>query len=73
MTRTHSRVLLVVVVAALVVAVAFVWRGTSDGGNRAGDPGTLLKPPAPPAVEAQQLAALPKGKLLPLPYGAEGV
>jgi hypothetical protein len=64
--RAVSRVLVVVVAAVVLVAVAVAWRGTGDDGNRAGDPGTLLKATVPPEVEAQQLANTPKGKLLPL-------
>jgi hypothetical protein len=69
MKATIARILAVVAVAAVVVAVAVAWRGTSSEGNRAGDPGTLLKPTVPPEVEAQQLANTPKGKLLPLRDG----
>jgi hypothetical protein len=66
---TVSRVLAVVVAAAVVVAIAVAWRDTNGGGNRAGDPGTLLKPTEPAEVQAQQLANTPKGKLLPLRKG----
>jgi hypothetical protein len=71
MRGTLSRVLVVAVAAVILVAVAVAWRGTSGEGNRAGDPGTLLKPAVPPAVEAQQLANTPKGKLLPLRHGEQ--
>jgi hypothetical protein len=75
MSRSQSRVLVVSVVAAVIVAVAFValGLGTSSGveGARAGDPGTNLKPEPPPEVQAQQLANTPKGKLLPLRDGEQ--
>ena len=73
MIQSRSRVLVVVAVAVVVVVAAFVWRGTTstDQGNRAGDPGTLLKPEPPAAVQAQQLAATKPGKLLPLRQGEQ--
>jgi hypothetical protein len=75
MTTPHSRVLVVSAVATVIVAVAALALvlGGSSGveGSRAGDPGTLLKPTVPPAVEAQQLANTPKGKLLPLRDGEQ--
>ena len=73
MRGSTSRVLVVSVVAVAVVALAAVAMalGVRSGSpsGRAGDPGTLLKPVAPPAVEAQQLANTPKGELLPLRDG----
>ncbi len=44
---------------------------SGDEGHRAGDPGALLQPTQPPEVEAQQLAATPTGKLLPLRDGEQ--
>jgi hypothetical protein len=64
-----ARIIAVVVAAAVLVAVAVALSRTSAESNRAGDPGTLLKPTVPPEVEAQQLANTPKGKLLPLRKG----
>ena len=69
MSRGRSRVLVAAAVAALVVP--FAASCTDGDGRRAGDPGSLLEPPQPPEVEAQQLAAAPEGKLLPLREGEE--
>ncbi|MDX6375355.1 MAG: hypothetical protein QOD98_4343 [Nocardioidaceae bacterium] len=73
MSRRLPRLLLVILAAALVVALAVFMGLARSGaeGNRAGDPGSLLKPEPPPAVQAQQLAATPKGKLLPLRDGEQ--
>ena len=57
--------------AALVVPFAASCMDSGDEGHRAGDPGALLQPTQPPEVEAQQLAATPKGKLLPLRDGEQ--
>ena len=71
MKRPTSRILLAVAAAALVVPFAASCMDSGDEGHRAGDPGTLLEPTQPPEVEAQQLAATPKGKLLPLRDGEQ--
>ena len=70
-TRPTSRVLLAAAAAALVVPFAASCMDSGDEGHRAGDPGALLQPTQPPEVEAQQLAATPKGKLLPLRDGEQ--
>ena len=71
MKRPTSRLLLAVAAAALVVPFAASCMDSGDEGHRAGDPGDLLQPTQPPEVEAQQLAATPKGKLLPLRDGEQ--
>ena len=71
MKRPTSRILLAVAAAALVVPFAASCMDSGDEGHRAGDPGALLQPTQPPEVEAQQLAATPKGKLLPLRDGEQ--
>ena len=72
MRRSLSRILVVAAAAALVVPFAASCMDADDGdGRRAGDPGSLLEGPKPPEVEAQQLAATPKGKLLPLRDGEQ--
>jgi len=75
MTPAQARVLVGSLAAAVIVGIAVLalGLGSSSGveGSRAGDPGTLLKPTVPPAVEAQQLANTPKGKLLPLRHGEQ--
>jgi hypothetical protein len=60
----------VAVAAALLVAFAASCTG-DDEGRRAGDPGSLLEGSKPPEVEAQELAAVPQGELLPLRDGEE--
>jgi hypothetical protein len=69
--RSTSRILLAAAAAALVVPFAASCMDAGDDGHRAGDPGSLLQPTQPPEVEAQQLAATPKGKLLPLRDGEQ--
>jgi hypothetical protein len=69
--RSVSRALLAAAAAALVVPFAVSCMDSGDQGHRAGDPGSLLQPTQPPDVEAQQLAATPKGKLLPLRKGEQ--
>jgi len=71
MNRPLSRVLMAVAAVALVVPFAVSCMDSGDDGHRAGDPGSLLKPTEPPDVQAQQLAATPKGKLLPLRDGEQ--
>jgi hypothetical protein len=71
MNRKVSRILMAAVAAALVVPLAASCMDAGDEGRRAGDPGSLLAPTQPPEVEAQQLAATPKGKLLPLRDGEQ--
>lgn len=72
MRRPSSRVLLGAAAAlSLLVAVSCSDASSEPDSRRAGDPGSLLEPPAPPEVEAQQLAATPKGKRLPLREGEE--
>ena len=71
MRRPTSRLLLAVAAAALVVPLAASCTDSGDEGHRAGDPGALLQPTQPPEVEAQLLAATPKGKLLPLRDGEQ--
>ena len=57
-------------VAAAVLLVASLAGCVDEGSDRrTGSPSEILKPPAPPGVEAQQLAALPPGKKLPLRKG----
>jgi hypothetical protein len=68
---TTTRVLLAVAATALVVPFAASCMDAGGEGRRAGDPGSLLQPTQPPEVEAQQLAATPKGKLLPLRDGEQ--
>ena len=73
MNRNRTRVLVLAAVAALLVPLAAGCMSSDDddAGRRAGDPGSLLEAPKPPEVEAQQLAATPPGKLLPLREGEE--
>ena len=82
MNRNLVKVLIAAGTAALVIPFAAGCMNADDEGRRAGDPGALLQAPKPPEVEAAELAATPKGKLLPLregeermtltmPYGAE--
>jgi hypothetical protein len=68
---TTTRVLLAAAATALVVPFAASCMDAGGDGRRAGDPGSLLQPTQPPEVEAQQLAATPKGKLLPLRDGEQ--
>jgi hypothetical protein len=67
--RLAGRLLVAAVLAALVVPLAVSCSDSSGSGRRAGDPGSLLEAPPPPEVEAQQLAATPPGKRLPLREG----
>ena len=69
MTTSRMRILLAAASVALVVPFAASCMDSGDEGHRAGDPGALLQPTQPPEVEAQQLAATPPGKLLPLRDG----
>jgi hypothetical protein len=71
MRRSLSRALVAAAVAALVVPFAASCMNADDEGHRSGDPGSLLASPKPPEVEAQQLAATPPGKQLPLRPGEE--
>jgi hypothetical protein len=71
MRRPTSRIVLALATAALVVPFAASCMGSGDEGHRAGDPGSLLQPTQPPEVEAEQLAATPQGKLLPLRQGEQ--
>ena len=66
-----SRLLAASACAALVVPLAASCMSADDDGRRAGDPGSLLEAPQPPEVEAEQLAAIPTGKLLPLRKGEQ--
>jgi hypothetical protein len=70
MNRNLARALALAGAAALVVPFAAGCM-SSDDGHRAGDPGSLLQAPKPPEVEAQQLAATPPGKQLPLRKGED--
>jgi hypothetical protein len=67
--RPLARVLVVAAAAALVIPFAASCMDADDDGRRAGDPGSLLEGQPPPEVEAQQLAATPQGKQLPLRDG----
>ena len=71
MNRNVTKVLVAAAAAALVIPFAAGCMSSDDEGHRAGDPGSLLEGPKPPEVEAQQLAATPKGKQLPLRAGEE--
>ena len=71
MRRRLSRLLAAAACAALVVPLAASCMGSGEDGRRAGDPGSLLEAPQPPEVEAEQLAATPTGKLLPLRKGEQ--
>ena len=71
MNRGLARVLVLAGAAALVIPFAGGCMSSDDDSRRAGDPGSLLEGPKPPEVEAQQLAATPPGKLLPLRKGEE--
>jgi copper type II ascorbate-dependent monooxygenase-like protein len=71
MNRNRARLLVLAAVAALVIPFAAGCLSSDDDGRRAGDPGSLLEGPKPPEVEAQQLAATPPGKLLPLRKGED--
>ena len=55
--------------AVVVVALAGAWRRHRQRGQPGRRPGHTAQPTLPPAVEAQQLANIPKGKLLPLRTG----
>ncbi|MBB3043866.1 hypothetical protein [Nocardioides soli] len=57
--------------AALLLALAMSLAACVEEGadRRTGSPTDILVPPDPPEVEADQLAALPAGKLLPLRDG----
>jgi hypothetical protein len=70
-TARSARRVLVAAAVALVVPFAAACMDAGDDGRRAGDPGALLTPTKPPEVEAQELAAVPKGKLLPLREGEQ--
>ncbi len=72
MNRNLARVLALAGATALVIPFAAGCMGSDDDdGRRAGDPGSLLKGPQPPEVEAEQLAATPPGKQVPLRKGED--
>lgn len=63
--RRRLALLVVTVLAVLPLASC----GSPEADRRTGSPTGLLVPPAPPEVEASQLAALPPAKLVPLRAG----
>jgi hypothetical protein len=67
MSRRARR--LAAAIAGVLMVVPLAGCVEEDGDRRTGSPSEILAPPDPPEVQAEQLAAVPAGKQLPLRAG----